>query len=592
MIGIRVTAYNGAPPSQPLVTEFNESGGNIGRAEGNALVLHDPARTISRTHASIAFRDGHYHIRNLGTAIPVYVNGQPLGNGRDAVIAPGDEIRIDGYTMTVLPGEISAPVPGNRSPSASATSNDDPLALFGGQSERSPFDDLLTPPPGTPQQNLARPEMKEAAHTGPASIIPADFDPFGEGPPAQRPRSGHIPQPTAESQDMLDLGFGPSIPNQSIDELFGLTPEKNSEPFAPDSPLAAPREHSDKGSVDPFIALGVESEKKSSEGLVQRDDVLELHGSFRPPEAKPDVAMRAVLPGEAQTGEASVTKPYGMVLSWENKESNQDSGEIKSVIIPSPRHDRRKADRRRGNSVQPNAPPQAVPEAIVAPASTNAATKSSPVTPGDLSAGPNSVPDRDELLRAFLEGAGVPEVIIPAGLTPQFMALLGHLLRESTQGTLDLLLARTLTKREVRAELTMIAPKENNPLKFSPTVEVALTHLLAPQGRGFLAPLQAMRDAHDDLRSHQFGFMAGMRAALAGVLERFDPAHLECRLTQKTVVDALLPINRKAKLWDLFAERYKDISHEAEEDFHVLFGKEFLRAYEAQIAKLEQDDKK
>jgi FHA domain-containing protein len=76
------------------------------------------------------------------------------------------------------------------------------------------------------------------------------------------------------------------------------------------------------------------------------------------------------------------------------------------------------------------------------------------------------------------------------------------------------------------------------------------------------------------------------------VLERFDPAHLECRLTQKTVVDALLPINRKAKLWDLFAERYKDISREAEEDFHVLFGKEFLRAYEAQIAKLEQDDKK
>jgi FHA domain-containing protein len=280
-----------------------------------------------------------------------------------------------------------------------------------------------------------------------------------------------------------------------------------------------------------------------------------------------------------------------MVLSWENKESNQDSGEIKSVIIPSPRHDRRKADRR-GHGVQPIGPPQAVPEAIVAPASATAALKPSPVAPGDLSLAPNPVPDRDELLRAFLDGAGVPDVIIPAGLTPQFMALLGHLLRESTQGTLDLLLARTLTKREVRAELTMIAPKENNPLKFSPTVEVALTHLLAPQGRGFLAPLQAMRDAHDDLRSHQFGFMAGMRAALAGVLERFDPAHLESRLTQKTVVDALLPINRKAKLWDLFAERYKDISREAEEDFHVLFGKEFLRAYEAQIAKLEQDDKK
>ena len=591
MIRIRVTAYNGAPPSRPLLAEFNESGGNIGRAEGNALVLHDPARTISRTHAAIAFRDGRYHIRNLGTAIPVYVNGQPLGNGGDAAIAAGDEIRIDGYTMTVLPGEMSAPVPGTRSASASATSNDDPLALFGGQSERGPFDDLLTPPPGTPQQNLARPETKNSAHAGPASIIPPDFDPFGERPPTQRLRSGQIPRPAAESQDMLDLEFGPSIPNQSIDELFGLTSEKNSEPFAADSPLAAPREHSDKGSVDPFIALGVASEKKSSGGQPQRDDVPGWQESFRPPEAKPDPAMRAVLPGEAQTGEVSVTKPYGMVLSWKNKESNQDSGEIRSVIIPSPRHDRRKTDRRR-HGVQPIAPPQAVPEAIVALASANAAPKSSPVTPGEVPLAANPAPDRDELLRAFLDGAGVPDVIIPAGLTPQFMALLGHLLRESTQGTLDLLLARTLTKREVRAELTMIAPKENNPLKFSPTVEVALTHLLAPQGRGFLAPLEAMRDAHDDLRSHQFGFMAGMRAALAGVLERFDPAHLEGRLTQKTVMDSLLPINRKAKLWDLFAERYKDISREAEEDFHVLFGREFLRAYEAQIAKLEQDDKK
>ena len=589
MIRIRVTAYNGASPSQPLLAELNESGGNIGRGERNALVLHDPTRTISRTHASISFRDGRYHIRNLGTAIPVYVNGQPLGNGQDAAIAVGDEIRIDGYTMNVLSGEISASISGSRSPSTSATLNDDPLALFGGQSERNPFDDPLTPPLGTPQQNFARPITKEPIHAGPAPIIPSDFDPFGDRPPAPEPRSGPTPHPAAESQDMLDLGFGPSIPNQSIDELFGLSPDKNSEPFAPDSPLGPPLEQPDKVSADPFVALGAAPKKKPSEGQAQRDDVLELHGSFRPPEAKPDAAMRAELPDETQTSEVSV--PYGMVLSWENKESNQDSGEIKSVIIPSPGHDRRKADRRRRNDVQPVAPPKAVPETIVALAA-NSAPRSSPTMPGGVLPTPNPVSDRDELLRAFLDGGGVPDVIIPAGLTPQFMAMLGHLLRESTQGTLDLLLARTLTKREVRAELTMIAPKENNPLKFSPTVEVALTHLLALQGRGFLSPLQAMRDAHDDLRSHQFGFMAGMRAALAGVLERFDPAELERRLAQKTVMDALLPINRRAKLWDLFAERYKDISREAEEDFHVLFGREFLRAYEAQIAKLEQDDKK
>ena len=199
--------------------------------------------------------------------------------------------------------------------------------------------------------------------------------------------------------------------------------------------------------------------------------------------------------------------------------------------------------------------------------------------------------NRDELLRAFLVGAGVPDLVVPGELTPQMMSMFGRLLRESTQGTLDLLLARALTKREVRAEMTMIEVRENNPLKFSPSVEVALAHLLAPQGRGFMNPLEAVKDAYDDLRSHQFGFMAGMRAALAGVLERFNPERLEQRLTQKTMIDSLLPMNRKAKLWGLFSERYDDISKEAEDDFNALFGKEFLRAYEAQIAKLAQDDK-
>jgi FHA domain-containing protein len=283
-----------------------------------------------------------------------------------------------------------------------------------------------------------------------------------------------------------------------------------------------------------------------------------------------------------------------MFRSWDPNESGGESGEIKSLIIPSPGQERRKGDRRRVD-VEPVNPAGSATKKIEAHASVGAPPKEI-VRPQEITCpgapGLKSVTDRGELLRAFLDGAGVPDVDVPGGLTPEFMNMLGQLLRESTQGTLQLLLARTLTKREVRAELTMIAPKENNPLKFSPTVEAALAHLLAPHGRGFMPPLQAMKDAHNDLRSHQFGFMAGMRAALAGVLERFDPPELERRLTRKTVLDALLPINRKAKLWDLFAERYKDISHEAEEDFNVLFGREFLRAYEAQIAKLEQDEKR
>jgi FHA domain-containing protein len=280
------------------------------------------------------------------------------------------------------------------------------------------------------------------------------------------------------------------------------------------------------------------------------------------------------------------------MLSWEHKQSADDGSGIKSVVVPSPEHDQRKGDKCKAAS-QAVPPPEEVSKKISDLGSVEARSPDEAIAEEASSRSePEWAHEHDELLRAFLEGAGVPDLAVSGGLTPQFLNLIGQLLREATQGTLDLLLARTLTKREVRAELTMIAPAENNPLKFSPTVEVALAHLLAPQGRGFMAPRQAMKDAQDDLRSHQFGFMAGMRAALAGVLERFSPEELEQRLAQKTVIDSMLPFNRKAKLWDLFSERYKEISREAEEDFQVLFGREFLRAYQAQVAKLEQEKKK
>jgi type VI secretion system FHA domain protein len=100
---------------------------------------------------------------------------------------------------------------------------------------------------------------------------------------------------------------------------------------------------------------------------------------------------------------------------------------------------------------------------------------------------------------------------------------------------------------------------------------------------------QAMQDAFDDLRAHQFGMMAGMKAALEGVLKRFDPAQLETKLTQKSVLATLLPSSRKAQMWEVFQELYTHISAEASDDFHELFGKAFVQAYEAQLDELSNE---
>jgi len=194
------------------------------------------------------------------------------------------------------------------------------------------------------------------------------------------------------------------------------------------------------------------------------------------------------------------------------------------------------------------------------------------------------------LTAALREGLGVhnlpPDALV---LTPTLMRLLGRLVHEATRGTVDLLVARAALKREIRAEVTMIVTRENNPLKFSPSVEVALGHLLSPPARGFMESDKAMRDAYDDLRAHQFGFLAGMRAALEGILKRFDPATLEGKLTQKSLLSSILPGQRKAQMWEVFTQLYSQISSEASDDFHELFGKEFLRAYNEYIDQLAKD---
>jgi FHA domain-containing protein len=226
-------------------------------------------------------------------------------------------------------------------------------------------------------------------------------------------------------------------------------------------------------------------------------------------------------------------------------------------------------------------PPQLETTPPESPPPVAAATVATAATATTTAAG------NDVLLHAFARGIGLNNFVPPEGMTPEFMERIGRLLREAVQGTVELLIARAATKREVRADITMIVSKHNNPLKFSPDVDFALTQLLLPQSGGFMQPDEAMRDAYDDLRAHQLGFVVGMRAALASVLKRFTPDELEARLTAKSLLDSVLPGNRKAKLWDLFEQRYSDISRDAEEDFHSLFGREFLKAYAAQIEQIQ-----
>lgn len=217
----------------------------------------------------------------------------------------------------------------------------------------------------------------------------------------------------------------------------------------------------------------------------------------------------------------------------------------------------------------PAAEPATQPPAAVAPPP----PAPQPAAPADVAA-----------LQAFLRGAGLDPSLVPDERAAEVMERAGRVFRETVQGVMDVLSARSAIKNEFRLERTIIQARENNPLKFSPVADEAMKTMLLGAGQGFLSSQDAFQEAFDDLRAHQVAVLAGMQMALAGVLKRFDPARLEQRIGQDTGVGSLLG-GKKAKYWDAFTQLYGDIAEEMEEDFHAVFGREFARAYEEQIRK-------
>jgi type VI secretion system FHA domain protein len=191
-------------------------------------------------------------------------------------------------------------------------------------------------------------------------------------------------------------------------------------------------------------------------------------------------------------------------------------------------------------------------------------------------------------MAAFLEGAGLSHLQVSEADAEAFLRESGAIVRASVEGLIGLLLARSELKKEMRAEdRTMVASKDNNPLKLMTDPQEAMGYLFDKRQRlsgAFLPPVQAMQDACDDLRVHEIALMAGMRAAFQGALKRFDPQLIEREADKQK--SGGFALNKKVKLWDVFAAHHEKLTRDAEDDLLKVFGKELLGTYMAQVKRL------
>lgn len=503
-----ITTYHKLTPGQRAEVELDRGELKIGRSAGNDWVLPDPERLVSSQHCVIQYRDGTYYITDTSTNGVILQNaGTRLRRGSSEPLQDGEVLKIGEYEIRVQISGISvAPT----APPASGMA-DDPFNSFEALLSRSA--QPLEMPPVNPAPTAPAPRRDSPFDTKP------DLFDFLSPPPAVAPSvPDHVP---AQQHD-----FRPPRPTQPAP---AVVPEAapasvipaDWDPFADLQAAPQPQPITDPFAAPPTV------------------DALQIPDPF----AEPPKAQAPQIPD-----------PFAELAP------------LSAVEIP--------AFTVEESPVQPVPPPPVV-EPVATPQPAPAPAPVTQSTAGD-----------DELLEAFLRGAGLQHLRLDRAAAAAQMEAIGRSYRLMVEGLIDVLRARASLKGEFRMAQTMIQPVQNNPLKFAPNVDEALLMLLRHDNQAFMAPDQAVGESFDDLRAHQLALMAGVQAAIKYLLARFEPRELEGRLNKPSGLSALLPNGRRAHYWELFTELYATISQEAEDGFQELFGREFSRAYEEHIARL------
>ena len=161
-----------------------------------------------------------------------------------------------------------------------------------------------------------------------------------------------------------------------------------------------------------------------------------------------------------------------------------------------------------------------------------------------------------EFVQRFAKGAGLSTDSLGWQDPGAFAEQLGGLMRLVAIELKQLLAARAESKRIARsANQTMIQAQDNNPLKFSPTVDDALQLIFGKPKSGYLSAQKAFDESFRDLKAHQIKTYSAMQHALRMLVEDLDPQAIAESMAQERGLDSLLG-SRKAKMWDAYVARW------------------------------------
>lgn len=187
-------------------------------------------------------------------------------------------------------------------------------------------------------------------------------------------------------------------------------------------------------------------------------------------------------------------------------------------------------------------------------------------------------------VEAFCRGAGIDASTLPSDAQHALLTVAGQMTREVVLGLMEVLKGRADLKNRLRLSQTAIQPRENNPLKFSASVDEALRKLLDPHTSRYLGPVEAIRDSFADLRTHQTALTGAIQAAVDELMNRIEPNELAERFDRGLKRGAILGAANKMKYWDLYVEFHQALNQRNEQGLPTLFAEELARTYAEKAA--------
>lgn len=197
------------------------------------------------------------------------------------------------------------------------------------------------------------------------------------------------------------------------------------------------------------------------------------------------------------------------------------------------------------------------------------------------SATPAMAADSAACLQAFLNGLGVSQANIQSVDSSQWWEQLGQALQQSLLGVMDVMRARSEVKNSFRVNQTTFQQRENNPLKFSASIDDAFHNLFNRPGSSFMPARQAIAEAFADISQHEAAIIAGARGAMAGMLTQLAPEKIEAADFGGSFVDKLNPAQRQARFWARYKALHTELTAELGKKNQQGVNDDFISAYEA-----------